>query len=245
MSKVCSRCKVKKDESEFYKNSKKRDGCGSYCKECLKIYAKEYRTGNPDYYKDYNASWRKTKSGAESISASRKKYLKTQKCKDKRKEYFSMERTKDLVKLSKMNANRVFYYTKESAKKRNINFNFTLDEFVEFYTRNDKCFYCSLAITDTNRILSVIREYNGFDEDIMSLKKKTSASNFYSKRFSVDRMDSLGEYSEKNCVISCQICNAAKGFFISADDYKLIAKSTIGRIINICKEAGFDASDLS
>jgi hypothetical protein len=34
MSKVCSKCKVEKDESEFYNNKRTPDGLDYYCKNC-------------------------------------------------------------------------------------------------------------------------------------------------------------------------------------------------------------------
>lgn len=36
MSKVCSKCKIEKDESEFYNNRRMPDGLDYYCKECRK-----------------------------------------------------------------------------------------------------------------------------------------------------------------------------------------------------------------
>lgn len=239
MLKICSKCGVPKDaETEFFRNNTKQNGCSSYCKACAKIYAQDYKKRNPNYKKNYDSAWRKTKSGAASISASMKRHHVTQKYKDTVKKYLDKEETKNLIKSNKMKANRVFYYTKDSARKRNIQFEFTLDEFVKFYTKSNECFYCSSTISDANRILSLIREYSGCDEIILSLQKKTGASNFYSKRFSVDRMNSFGEYSENNCVIACQFCNCAKGFLIPADLYKSIAPGTIANIVRICEEAG-------
>ncbi len=72
-SKICSNPKCLQPEkplSEFYKNCKNKDGLRYYCKECCKIYKKEYkekypwlktlqcikqRCENPNnkYYKDY------------------------------------------------------------------------------------------------------------------------------------------------------------------------------------------------
>ena len=34
MSKICSKCKLEKDESEFYGNKRKPDGLDYYCKDC-------------------------------------------------------------------------------------------------------------------------------------------------------------------------------------------------------------------
>ncbi|CEP79292.1 HNH endonuclease [[Clostridium] sordellii] len=42
--KMCSKCKIMKDESEFHKHSRSQDGLRSVCKECRKIETKEYRS---------------------------------------------------------------------------------------------------------------------------------------------------------------------------------------------------------
>lgn len=36
MGKICSKCKVEKDESEFYSNKRMPDGLDYYCKDCRK-----------------------------------------------------------------------------------------------------------------------------------------------------------------------------------------------------------------
>ena len=36
MSKVCTQCKIEKDESEFYNNKRNPDGLDYYCKDCRK-----------------------------------------------------------------------------------------------------------------------------------------------------------------------------------------------------------------
>lgn len=45
--KVCSRCKQRKDSSEF---NKKGDGLSTYCKICNKQYLKEHYKKNTEYY---------------------------------------------------------------------------------------------------------------------------------------------------------------------------------------------------
>lgn len=56
MGKVCSKCKIEKDESEFYSNKRTPDGLSYYCKECHKALTstknpakREYATA---YYED-------------------------------------------------------------------------------------------------------------------------------------------------------------------------------------------------
>ncbi len=44
--KICSVCKLEKDESDFNKNSKRYDGLQSECRECSKKKSKEYYLKN-------------------------------------------------------------------------------------------------------------------------------------------------------------------------------------------------------
>ena len=48
--KHCKKCQKTKDESEFSKNSKKKDGLQAYCKECNKKTNKKFRDKNPQYW---------------------------------------------------------------------------------------------------------------------------------------------------------------------------------------------------
>ena len=61
--KVCSKCKIEKDESEFNKNKSTKSGLSRYCKECRKInkykeHQKEYQKSNK--YKEYRKKYRST-----------------------------------------------------------------------------------------------------------------------------------------------------------------------------------------
>ena len=53
MSKVCSKCKIEKDESEFYVNNKAVDGLDHYCKDCRKAYSHDNRKNHYEYIKQY------------------------------------------------------------------------------------------------------------------------------------------------------------------------------------------------
>lgn len=67
MAKVCSKCGIEKDESEFYKKSQMKDGLFSYCTTCHNMQTASYYRINKDkvcnrqaaYYKD-NAENKKT-----------------------------------------------------------------------------------------------------------------------------------------------------------------------------------------
>ena len=68
MKKQCTKCKIEKPLSEFYKNKKMNLGVRSWCKDChkesnkkwrlnnpekVKEIKKNYRLNNPDYYKNW------------------------------------------------------------------------------------------------------------------------------------------------------------------------------------------------
>ena len=45
-NKTCAKCKVTKDLEDFYRQKSSPDGHGSYCKECNKASAKEWKSHN-------------------------------------------------------------------------------------------------------------------------------------------------------------------------------------------------------
>lgn len=49
MCKVCTKCKVEKDVTEFYKNKRQKDGLDFYCKECRNKQIRERGTLKDDY----------------------------------------------------------------------------------------------------------------------------------------------------------------------------------------------------
>lgn len=68
--KMCSKCKIEKELSEFSKDKSKKDGIHVYCKKCdkelrilKKEYYKEYRDKNKEYQQDYNNEYFKTEIG--------------------------------------------------------------------------------------------------------------------------------------------------------------------------------------
>ena len=49
--KRCSKCKMEKDESEFYRDSKTRDGLQAHCKACRRLWEREYLPLRREYWR--------------------------------------------------------------------------------------------------------------------------------------------------------------------------------------------------
>ena len=60
--KVCSKCKVEKDESEFYKNKSRKSGLEPWCKTCKNSAAKSLRYRDIEKTHDKEKKYRKENS---------------------------------------------------------------------------------------------------------------------------------------------------------------------------------------
>lgn len=80
MKKICSKCKLEKDLDDFNKSRKHKDGLNYRCRDCGKIYNKEWKIKNPEKWKNQQ----------ERI----KKALKTKEAKLKIKEWFIKNKEK-------------------------------------------------------------------------------------------------------------------------------------------------------
>lgn len=59
--KRCYKCKLKKPESEFFKDRTHKDGLNSKCKVCQMKYFTEYRLKNKEKISKYQADWYRRK----------------------------------------------------------------------------------------------------------------------------------------------------------------------------------------
>jgi len=89
--KTCSKCKVAKDESEFSKETRNKDGLNYYCKSCVreyrqtddfKAYLKAYQ--QTDTYKEYQKAYYQT----DAVKASKKAYRQTDAFKEYQKKAY-------------------------------------------------------------------------------------------------------------------------------------------------------------
>lgn len=108
MVKVCTKCKIEKLLSEFFKCKNTNDGLNSWCKSCFKEYQKKYFKANKEAKKEYQKKYyienkeRKKqyqKANKERKKEYDKKYYKVNKehKKEYQKEYQKERRKTDLL----------------------------------------------------------------------------------------------------------------------------------------------------
>lgn len=136
--KICSKCKIKKEESEFYKDRRHSDGLFSQCKDCFREYqktdkCKEYKREyqrkyrKTDKYKERQKEYMKDYSKTEKYKAYQKKREKTDKCKAYRKAYKKTDRYKEYQKEYRKTNEWKEYKKKWRKKERDINPKYKLD----------------------------------------------------------------------------------------------------------------------
>lgn len=86
--KICSKCKIEKDTSEFSKNKSKTDGFQHSCKECNKIYKQKYRSENKDKIKIMNKEY--YQENKDHIQKQHKEYYENSE--EKRKQYYNLNK---------------------------------------------------------------------------------------------------------------------------------------------------------
>lgn len=119
--KICSKCKLEKEELEFSKSKKSKDGLQFWCKDCRREYQKEYRETEKykERHKEYQKKYAKTNKGKEYYRA----YKKTNKYKEQQKEYRNTEKWKEHRKEYRNTDKYKEYhneYQKEYIKKRKL-----------------------------------------------------------------------------------------------------------------------------
>lgn len=105
-----------------------------------------------------------------------------------------------------------------------------------FNTVPDFCYYCGMSLEDYNKIKKYLWGYKGTNKILIKFKRTLFNKGLVnSKKFTIDRLDSIGEYEIKNMVKSCWFCNHIKGGLIDYKSMKLIAKNIISSLINNIK----------
>ena len=124
---TCTKCKDEKDESEFYKDSRRKNGLRSWCISCQK----EDNRKREGSYNEMRREYRKNHK-EESKSAHREYY------KENKEKILSMNRNWRQTTNGRLLSYQI------SAKKRNVDWQLTKDEFLSFWGKN--CHYCGEKI---------------------------------------------------------------------------------------------------
>ena len=117
INKKCPKCEIIKNSIEFYKDSSKKEGYSSFCKECSKLNTKQYTLNNKEKIKEYQ----------------QKKYQENKeqhnkKCKLNRLQNLEARRQYDRDRQeSRKESNRI-YRKKYKKERKNIDILFKLKE---------------------------------------------------------------------------------------------------------------------
>jgi hypothetical protein len=112
--KICSKCKLEKDESLFHRNKQSKDGLCSKCKDCSKEYGKLYREKNKEILCEKSLPRRRLKAKENNMRAK----LWYEKNKDKKCKY-DKEYTKRTIEKRKMKNKDYYIKNREKIIERN------------------------------------------------------------------------------------------------------------------------------
>jgi len=180
--KICSKCKIEKDQSEFYKDRSSKDGLHNRCKLCRKEYDRNRYIENRDKITE-RVREHQQKNRDKVLEQKREYYHKNR---DKKAEYDKKYRQKNQDKIAEYNKK----YQQENkdivnavaarrrAKKRNAPDDGTWTAELEKLIRNQPCTVCG---TTKNIELDHIQA-----------------------------LDLGGSHSALNCMPLCRSCNSSK-----------------------------------
>lgn len=211
--KKCTKCKYTKLLSEFGKKTK--DRLHSQCKVCISEYHKEYQRKNKD--KELARRRERYKTHKEEELANKRKYYQVNKehiatkkklnyldSKDKilqdNRDWYNENKPQRLEQVKKYNETPQGFYSKikASAKKRNISFEITKEDFIFAYNdwveKYNTCHYCNIPYD-----LMIKDDWQNYTPQVRT------------KRWSVDRFDNMEGYTLDNIRFCCVVCNVWKG----------------------------------
>lgn len=190
MKKICSKCKIEKDVTEFYKDNRRVDGRRPDCKSCRDLLSKKYQVSN----KGKIAKQRKTyyDINRDKFLAYSKKYR--EKNKEKIYEYWNSDKGKEIKanyrKTEKGQASTARNnYNKFKRNKNTINNLTTEEKNIILFLQNYKCVDCNEYFDNVNPTL----------DHIIPLSKG-------------------GGLTKNNIQILCKSCNSKK--YINDFDYR-------------------------
>lgn len=119
--------------------------------------------------------------------------------------YFSDYRRKQTA-MGKCNI--IFSKKKHNAKRTNIPFTITFEEFEKWYNETEKkCYYCGIKLEDIE-------------------KNRNGMPGANKAKLTLDRKENTG-YHKNNIVFACSRCNLIKSNFFSSDEMKEIGEKYV------------------
>lgn len=115
MTKICTKCKLEKEESEFYGVANSKYRLRSWCKFCTRNVTKVYYYKNRDRYKECRKKYRESDNGktvrkkyreSDKGKVAIKRYRKSDKCKIYTKKYQESDKYKTYLKSDKYKTSR-------------------------------------------------------------------------------------------------------------------------------------------
>jgi len=224
MTKTCSKCGETKDAAEFNKNSSATDGLQHQCRVC-------------------NAEYRKTPKAKAVMAEYHAEYRKTDKCKAAEAAYAQSDKGKAATAAYQKTDRGRFANSKSSAKRRGIEFLITFEEYVALITESERCYYCDRTNKECYDLTEFVRNYEGNNARVLKIKIAMDNKTHRSSHFTIDRCDSNEGYTANNCVCACSLCNVAKGWMISARDFRFLAPGMMTDLTEVCTAAGFNYTE--
>lgn len=232
-TKFCSHCGVEKDINEFRERKNyplSKSIRYNQCRGCERVatLVSSRTEESIDRRKKYQKIWRKTASGKKSI----RKYARSEKHKKTVARYRALERVranrKKEAKLYEGSQHGRFIVLRKGARRRGLEFALSEENVSSLISR--PCFYCGRDIGAVITLNEFIANYQGENRLLKKAKQSISKKVLIASCMSVDRKESFYGYTEDNCVACCGICNDAKGWQFTSDEYLLVAKSLIQRL---------------
>lgn len=185
--KICSKCKIKKEDSDFSYNTTYKDGLSYHCRSCCRDYFKKYRQQNIDKIKKYRLE--------------KREYYK-----QLRQNYYQKNKEREL------SLSRKWYYeNKEHQQELKGKYRETLKGRIVFWKRGARRRNLEWKLTDDdvkNLIKPMVCYYTN---DQLTLKRNQQNT------ISLDRIDSKKGYIHGNVVICQQIVNKMKSNLSESD----------------------------
>jgi len=114
--KVCVKCKIEKDVTEFYKKEKSKDGYRGDCKECSYLVRNKYCENNKEKVKKSQKNW--LLNNPEKRKKIQDKYNNTQKRREQKKNWAKNNREKGYLWFNKKYKNDILFNLKIKYRRR-------------------------------------------------------------------------------------------------------------------------------